>query len=574
MEREERSALRHPQRKENILKAEYAENHSVEKSDKSTCTLSELVYLLFFCVMFGVRALGINDGTLVYNVVIVAGMLLFVLKMAMTEFSAREDICIALLFLMCILVYLYSGEKGLLFNFAMMLGMKGVKKEHVFKAGLAVVIPCITVLTFLSTMNIMEDKVYDAERGGLGHVFRRSLGYPHPNTMMTTFLILCVMVLYLASLQKSRKKIFCTAAILAVSFLFYYVYTLSNTELLIFVFFVFMLLLLSGKGHFSAAVRMLTNAIYPLTCVIAVAMPLFYQRENNDWTGRFGTLKHRWYLARYFLDNNGLSLFGQRLNNPEHLDYGIDMSPMYLLIQLGVIPFIVVSIMWILLVWDMTKRNAAGELAVASAFFVMGLTEPFLYNLSFKNLLFVFAGDWFYRMLSDETAVHRALIPAGSREIDLPLVEWMSERRKQRLGIQRGKYTVLVPLVLGLAVFAVRIPMILHSNMLYTDYSMAFHQEINLSDQLYTREEMEEAKEEGNLVLWYRGESQPMYLYADQWSTDVSDNAYMTTAIVKVEAFRIALAPAYWTFWIALAVMTELDFRRKICRKMCSGSPA
>ena len=47
-----------------------------------------------------------------------------------------------------------------------------------------------------------------------------------------------------------------------------------------------------------------------------------------------------------------------------------------------------------------TKENKKAELAIIIGMLIAGITEPYLFNLSFKNLILVFAGNLLYKKLS------------------------------------------------------------------------------------------------------------------------------------------------------------------------------
>ena len=49
----------------------------MNKTESTTIQLSEIIYLAYFTVMFGARAIGLYEGMLPYNIMLVIGMLLF-----------------------------------------------------------------------------------------------------------------------------------------------------------------------------------------------------------------------------------------------------------------------------------------------------------------------------------------------------------------------------------------------------------------------------------------------------------------------------------------------------------------
>ena len=192
-------------------------------------TIFEIVYLLYFAVMFGAKAAGLYEGILIYNISIVVGMLLFGLKVLMTEHTLLEYIVIALLIGMCFITYFCSGEKGILYFMTMILGMKGVSTARVEKIGLTILGIFFSVLTFLCAFGVVEDNfVFNLRWRFLfsGGIIRRYLGYPNCNVTHSTFIIL-MMLIVLARGYRGKKDLLLTTIFLFVLNVFVYYYDAS-----------------------------------------------------------------------------------------------------------------------------------------------------------------------------------------------------------------------------------------------------------------------------------------------------------------------------------------------------------
>ena len=117
----------------------------MNKTESTTIQLSEIIYLAYFTVMFGARAIGLYEGMLPYNIMLVIGMLLFLLKIAMTRHTFAEYLLMGTLLFISLIVYYNTGEKGLLLYFTMMLGMKNVSLKRVMKWAAAILSISFTV---------------------------------------------------------------------------------------------------------------------------------------------------------------------------------------------------------------------------------------------------------------------------------------------------------------------------------------------------------------------------------------------------------------------------------------------
>ena len=86
--------------------------------------------------------------------------------------------------------------------------------------------------------------------------------------------------------------------------------------------------------------------------------------------------------------------------------YGIDMAQLYLFLQLGLVAFVVVSGLTMWFIHKCLVKNAMPELAVMMGMLVVGIWEPLLYNLGFKNFVYVFMGAFIYEALGAGNARH------------------------------------------------------------------------------------------------------------------------------------------------------------------------
>ena len=57
---------------------------------------------------------------------------------------------------------------------------------------------------------------------------------------------------------------------------------------------------------------------------------------------------------------------------------------------------------------------------MTACFLIAGITEPFLFNTSFKNLTLLLIGEQFFELLKQENSREKALIQKWNLEIALP----------------------------------------------------------------------------------------------------------------------------------------------------------
>lgn len=395
----------------------------MNKTENNTIQLSELIYLAYFTVMFGARAIGLYEGMLPYNMMLVAGMLLFLLKIAMTRHTFGEYLLIGVLLFISLIVYYNTGEKGLLLYFTMMLGMKNVSLKRVMKWAAAILSISFTVLIFLSVFGLKQDITYLHDRAGFGQVLRHSLGYPYPNTLFTTYIVLMVLIMYVLGKQ-TKKQLIMTSALMFLGAVYIYLYSCSNTGLIVATFYLFANLWLQLRNRLSIVEKLVLLIAYPGGALLSIVGPLVTSGRLFQIMDK--VLHNRWAYSYYYLTTEPVTLFGTRFGETPNDNYMIDSSFLYSFLQIGVIPFLIVTALMVGMIVSYVKREKRTELAIIISFCVLGLSDPFFFNLSYKNLMFLFVGELLYFQTSKSSWFHKGLLAkeicilrCGERRISL-----------------------------------------------------------------------------------------------------------------------------------------------------------
>ncbi|SCY07624.1 hypothetical protein SAMN02910292_00794 [Lachnospiraceae bacterium XBB2008] len=493
----------------------------MERSDGRQ-RIGELLYLIYFVLMIGARAIGLYEGQFVLNAIYVVAMLLFAAHMIVTKHTIPEyGIALGLL-LIAGIVYLHTGEKGLLICFVTLLGMKGVEKQKVILCGMVTAGLCIGFRIFTGAFGLLPELFYPQDRGAMGVMFRHSLGYAHPNTLHMNVLLLTMLIgFYITSRNNSvtvpgtitkilqtreALTIILVSALLVGLNLYVFMYSGSRTGVLVSLVYLCVNLwfyLRRSPGIFE---KIVCFAAYPVAVFIAIAFPfilpdgLFDRLDNSVFNTRLS-------IAGYFWSNNSLSLFGIRLNNPDPLfkAYGLDMAHLYLLLQLGIAAFATVTVITFLYVRHALKRGYMAELAVLMAVLFAGVWEPFLYNAGFKNITFVFMGAALYEMVSG--TITKVLQNDDSRNNSVTVPDTTHATRGTVVAIAAG----LLAGVIAAGAFLV-----------LTDKPQALYmdtQEDEAGDTLgleplyLTQAEIDDIRSSGDMVVRYTDENTPMYKY-------------------------------------------------------------
>lgn len=379
----------------------------MNKTENIQIQLSELIYLAYFTVMFGARAIGLYEGMLLYNIMLVIGMLLFLLKIAMTRHTFGEYLLIGVLLFISLIVYYNTGEKGLLLYFTMMLGMKDVSLKRVMKWAVAILSVSFTLLVFLSVFGLKQDITYLHDRAGFGQVLRHSLGYPYPNTLFTTYIVLMVLIMYVLGKQ-TKKQLVMTSTLMFLGAVYIYLYSCSNTGLIVATFYLLANLWLQLRNRLSIAEKIVLLMAYPGCALLSIVGPLVTSGRLFQLMDKI--LHNRWAYSYYYLTTEPVTLFGTRFGETPNDNYMIDSSFLYSFLQIGVIPFLIVTALMIGMIACYVKKEKRMELAIIISFCVLGLSDPFFFNLSYKNLMFLFIGELLYLPTSKPFWFHKRLL--------------------------------------------------------------------------------------------------------------------------------------------------------------------
>ena len=494
----------------------------VGKLKENRAQIGEGIYLLYFAIMIGVKALGFYEGQMIFNIALVLGIGLFALKMLVTKHSVKEYFLVAAFMLLAGIVYINTGEKGLIVYFCMMLGMKEVSVIKVVRTG-AIVSGIIILFKIITGVYGLVDEVYyPQEREGVGLMFRHGLGYPHPNSLHMAVFALTILVIYYASkVTRDKAKLIIYSLMVLAFNVYVFQYSGSRTGLLACVAYLVINLWFYIRKTPGILEKIVCYISFPGACFIAIVLPFIIPENLFDMVNKkiFTT---RFSIAKYIWSNNSPAPFGIRLYIPNEWfsTYGLDMSQLYLFLQLGIVTFIVVGALTMWFIHYSLKNSNMAELAVLMGLLVMGVWEPHMYNSSFKNFTFVFMGVAIYETLSGRV----------SEKVENPQESSIFDR------ISNG--TLIKGICLG-AVAGICAMMIFQ---LATSEPSAFYgsrekneagRSLGMEAIYLTRDEVSQLKSAGDIVVGYVDEKTPMYRYDSQIALMEYERRNLSTGVIS-----------------------------------------
>ena len=527
---------------------------SKKTNNKLTISYREFFFYLYFAVMFGMRMWGVYEGTMLYGPLLVLGFLLWGVSVLMTRHTVLEYLIMGAFLALAAVVYLNSGEKGLLLYFTLMLGMKNIDIKKLFKVGIVAGGIGMALLVFLTSFGILEEVAYLQSRPHIGTIFRHALGMPHPNTLSSSFFIISVMVMYVIG-HEDRIKVWKTSGILAVIAAYLYSYSGSRTGIAINFGYLALNLFYAYRKKTGIIEKTILTLLLPVIWGVSILLPALATDALIDKLLAIDhTLMSRLEIGKDYLQKCPVTLFGTVVFDGTQR-YGIDLSQLNLFLNLGIIAFVVVSVLNIWLVADEVKENRISELVITFTFLVMGVTDPFLYNISFKNLCFVFMGAMIYRYLAE---VHdripqwmRAEIqPIGIEDakiaVDFP--GWIISLKESARKLSCKKRGIAFICSVSLALLSAALIYIMSPvpQFALADRNEREHILIKeLVGKTYTEGEIEEIKSHGNVVLNYKDENELMYVYYSDENEPIEGGYYSKNAAL-MEKVRKSISVLFW----------------------------
>lgn len=420
--------------------------------------VAEIAYYFYFAIMIFAKGIGLYDGMWPYTAALILGAVFIILKLALTEHTLAEWLFVLGMLGLGVLIYHNSGEKGALIYITMIVAMKNVPVKRLFSIGLVIWGLTFVAQAILTITGLKSDIFVIHAKLGLGYIIRWSLGYPHPNVLQISFLILCAFVLYLAD-WKGKKLIYATLVMLLGN-LYVFFYSISYTGLILVVVYLFGNLYLSFRKELTKTEKVLVTLIFPACVAFAVLGPVVF--PDRLWEICNKVLNTRFNIARTYLTTDPITLFGARPSEaiPDGLR-NIDSSYVFTLMHYGAVMFILLCVGYMALIHHCMKEKKYKELAIIIGLAIAAIAEPFFVNPSFKNISLLFLGEFIFERFEKfaekkpEHFLNRKLIlcSVGKKEVIVP-VEKLMQMKESYVQVILERKKVIAAGAAGIAIIA------------------------------------------------------------------------------------------------------------------------
>ncbi len=269
---------------------------------KKLAPYQERFYFVFILLMGGLVSAGFTSNHRTYQILFVVAALFLLLKIAVTDFTKRELLCMAVVALLIGADLLRNGEKTLLLTIMGIFGIKNVSLEKVLRYSLWTKVVLTVGKLLLVVTGIAENRLVTLPKNGVS-VELYCYGYYQPNIAFANlFLILTLAIL----VYRDRLKWYMYAVFSAIMLAAYWVF-MCRTGLVVWV----LLLLMVSGYHLSRRWKLekiylsLISALPLILAILTFLLPLLSLHNaavrtflNHYLTGRIDHILRFWDQRR------------------------------------------------------------------------------------------------------------------------------------------------------------------------------------------------------------------------------------------------------------------------------------
>lgn len=361
--------------------------------DTLNLTIKELSFYLFFGLLFFAKGIGLYDGQNSFKIFLLLAACFYLVKMLLTSYTLAEIVTIGTLYLCAGIIYWNTKEKGILFTVMIVTGMKDIPLKRAIGSALAVWCLAYLPTVVLTTLGLVDSPFRVHVRPIVGFVVRWGLGMAHPNVGHISYLILAALIV---AFQKEKIR-WMTIILLFFGNLFVYFYTVSNTGLIMTTFLLAATIYLKIRKTPSKVEYSLVECVFPACLFVSILLPLILSGKIFDVINRL--MNTRLIQSRNYLLKEKITLFGATLGLNNSINT-IDNSFLFAFLTYGVVFFVLWSAGYLVTIKRYVILRRKWELAVIVTILIAGVSEPFLFNTSFKNITLLFLGEQLFEVLS------------------------------------------------------------------------------------------------------------------------------------------------------------------------------
>lgn len=383
-------------------------------------SIQEALYYAFFVLLSVVKGFGFYEGQWPFDLLVALALPLGFLKILATPYTRRQAVMQALLLGLTAVIYVQSHQIAIFFVVFTVLGMKGMSLKKVIHVALWVWTVCCAAVSVMAYF-FLEYTVYRVHaKLGMGHIFRWSLGFTHPNILHITYLWLCALII----LEMEERYGFKQYVLLMLGNALVFFYSVSFTGFGVAAVLLTGALYVKLRPRFCILEKLLANLVLPACLILSFVLPFYL--SYNKYSGMVQRLNFmlntRIWLAEQFLKSEYRSLFGADVSKIVKSSMNMDCSYIWCYINYGLVFTVIILLGYFALLFYDTHRQRTRELVILVCFLGAGWTEQLLFNTSFKNITLLFLGALLFSQKEGEKEYCLAAwLPERWRQVRVPL---------------------------------------------------------------------------------------------------------------------------------------------------------
>ena len=350
-------------------------------------TWSQIFFGIFAGSIFAAKGLGLYDGQGIFKLVLILAGVCWAGKVVLTDYSKR-DIIISILALGAGLIsYKVSGDKGLLLYIMLLIGAREIPTDKIMHGALVIWGITFWGLFFATALHVVDSPFKVHEKMG-ELIIRWGLGYSHPNVLHVSYLVFCLLLgYYLAERFNVKWLLFMLAGNI-----FVFMYSVSFTGFIAVVFYLiletYFVIFRKDIGKIESILVKVCAAGCMLFSLIA---PVVLKGKAFDLVNKI--MNTRFNLSKIYLERYPVSILGHRIADITTSSSTMDCSYVYAYVAYGSIIFICLVIVYAISLHRCCQEKSLKKITVMLTCLLAGITEPFLFNASFKNVSVLFLKD-------------------------------------------------------------------------------------------------------------------------------------------------------------------------------------
>lgn len=507
--------------------------------------LSELFFYLFFGSLLFAKGIGLYDGQPWFKFFLLIALVGWGCKQLLTEYTMMDMIGCVILVVFGSVVYFNTHEKGVLFCILLLCSMKGVDLRRTFKVGFVTWLLSFGSLFFLTSLHIIDSSFKVHDKLGLGRIIRWNLGYAHPNVLHISYLVLVCFVVYLLGNQFKLRWFL----LLEATNLYVFMYSLSTTGFLAVTFCLVSALYWSFRKKFCKVEMAVIQLCLPFCILLSLVAPVVLKEPFFGFVNKL--VNNRLLLSQWFLQNQHGNLLGVDTREIVTSLRTMDNSYVFAYITYGIVFFVLMMGTYFVLIYKKSVKQDGVALCLILSCLIAGITEPFLFNTSFKNISLLFVGDMIWN--KKQSKRERALLGKYNRTFSVNILdlkrifaESMKNARKYR------KKLIIITMVAGIVAAAMGF-WITPAPKRYIMPRTAFELTNDIPETYYLTS-VEDIPQAGDMIMGYVDENTDMVPFAGNITAVERFRNTVTYGIVAMFLLYVASSIFLW----------EKDIRKQV----------